>query len=401
MPPSDDRQPAAQAAAKWLLALTVGLILYASFYPFNWDWQRLATAQNGGFPTSLPWGVTIRSDVIANLLFYIPLGALLLATTDANMPRWQAFIRTVALGTLLSVCIEFLQHAAPPRAPALKDVMLNCLSTAIGAAGYWIAQRAGTLPQLRARGFDPALYLLLALWAAFHAAPFVPSLRLRQIHDALQPVLAFDVSIGSVARHFAGYLVLSAVLRALVQRQNFWLAFSVAIALSLGSRVLVVGQVLSPNEILGAALALPIVIALRRQPHRRAAVPLAFLYAVAWLIYGLAPFDFRVAAETFHWVPFRGFLESSMDRGYVQFLEKCFLYVGFVWLMTHAGFRTRTTVAMGIVIAALLEVAQRYSPERVAEITDILLILAAGLVVGAGRAIARIPGPIDANAPRR
>ncbi len=401
MSPRSKSQSATQTAAKCLLVLTIGLILYASFYPFNWNWERLATAQNGGFPTSLPWGATLRSDIVANLLFYIPLGALLLATSNPASPRWQVLVRAVALGTLLSVCVEFLQHAAPPRAPSLKDVVLNAASTAIGALGYLLARRAGTLPQLRARGFDPALYLLIALWAAFHAAPFIPSLQLRQIRNALLPVFEFDLELGGIARHFAGFLILSAAFRALVRRDNFWLAFLAAAALSLGSRILVVGQALSPNELLGLTLALPIIIWLRRVPHRSAAVPLLSLVMLAWFFHGLAPFNFRVSAGVFHWVPFQGFLEAGMDRAYVQFLEKCFLYVGFVWLATHAGLRARTAAITGFGIAALVEMAQRYLPDRIAELTDPLLLLAAGLVVGVAKLIAAQPSPIDAGRARR
>jgi VanZ family protein len=385
MPPNAMMNSTQRTATWCLLFLTIALIAYGSFYPFNWDWSRLASANNGGYPTSLPWGRTIRSDIVANLLFYIPLGALLIALSSPRRAPLLNLLRAIALGTALSVCVEYLQHATPPRTPSLTDVLLNSASTGIGAIGYWWLRRAVGMPQLRARGFDPALLVLLGLWAAFHMAPFMPSVRLRQIYTALQPILEFDLTLGGTARYFASYLIVSAALRALVKRENFWLTFAAAAFLSMASRLLVVGQVLSPDEILGFALALPLVLALRDQPHKRAAMPVLLVVAIAWFIYALAPFDFQTRAQTFQWVPFAGFLENNMDRAYVQFFAKLFLYLGFVWLAAHAGFRARTAGVIGALIAGMIEGAQIYLPGRNAEITDPLLVLAcAALVALAG-----------------
>jgi VanZ family protein len=381
MPTVHPAAPIQRAAAKWLLALTIGLILYASFYPFNWQWERLSHADRGGFPSSLPWGATMRSDVVANLLFYIPLGALLLAIRTAQQSAIRALVSTVALGTALSVSVEFLQYAAPPRTPSLTDVLLNAASTALGALAYLWARRGAAIPQLRGRAFDPALLMLLALWAAFHAAPFFPSLRLSQIYRSIQPLLELEFSFGGTARYLAGYLLLSAALRALVKRENFWIAFGVAIGLSLASRVLVVGQSLNPSELLGLALAMPIIVALRDLPHRRAALPVLLLVVCAWYVYALAPFDFINRGAEFRWIPFYGFLENDWGRAYVQFFEKTYLYLGFVWLAVHAGLRVRTAVVLGASIALTIEFVQRYLPGRVAEMTDPVMLALCGLLV--------------------
>jgi VanZ family protein len=387
MPRSSPSSSTQRTAARWLLFVTIGLIAYASFYPFNWDWERLSTANDGGFPTSLPWGATIRSDIVANLLFYIPLGALLMAVRRSSASGVRAVISTVALGTALSVCMEYLQYATPPRTPSITDVILNCASTAIGAINYVLLQRSAVLPQLRERAFDPALLMLLALWGAFHAAPFMPSLRLRQIYRGLEPLWSFDFSLGGTARFWAGYLLISAALRALVQRQNFWMAFWLVAAASMASRVIVAGQSLAPNEVLGFLLALPVVMALRNTPHRKAAMPLLVLVSVAWFIYALAPFNFETRAHAFNWVPFVGFLDGGMERSYIQFFEKMFLYLGFVWLAVHAGLRVTSAAILGAIIATAIEFAQRYLPGRQAEMTDPFLVLAcAALVAVAGTA---------------
>ncbi|HPF26172.1 MAG TPA: VanZ family protein [Steroidobacteraceae bacterium] len=381
---------AAGGASGWLLALTIGLILYASFYPFDWGWQRFATAQNGHFPTSLPWGPTLRSDVVANLLFYIPLGALLMARGGGSVRGVRLFVRTVALGTALSVCVEYLQYATPLRTPSLTDTLLNATSTALGAGGFLLVRRVLELPQLRRRSFDPAVYLMLAAWLAFHAAPFIPSLRFIQLRDSLQSILSLQWSAGGIARYLAGYLIVSTALRALVKREHFWIAFGALVFLSLSARVFVVGQQLPFDELLGLLLALPVIAMLRSTPHQNACAPVTLLVIACWLIYGLAPFDFVNRAGPFGWLPFGGFLENQVERGYLQFFEKAFLSLGVVWLIVTAGGTVVLAAILGVSIAAFIEFAQRYLPGRVAEVADPLLVMAAALVVAIGVALRRL-----------
>ena len=379
--------------SRWLLALTIGLILYASFYPFDWSWQRLSTAQNGGFPTSLPFGQLLRSDVVANLLFYIPLGGLLMAVRRPHSPDWRHVLHAVALGAALSVAVEYLQYGIPARTPSLTDTSLNAISTGIGAWGYVLVQRLLGLPQLRQRAFDPALYLILAAWLAFHAAPFMPNLRFSQLRNSLQSVLEMQWTLGGVARFLAGYLILSTALRVLLNREHFWLVFTALVALSLFSRSFVVGQYLSFDELLGLLLALPLIGLLRKTPHRQASVPILLVVIACWLTYGLAPFDFVNRAEAFNWMPFRGFLDNDVERGYLLFFEKSFLYLGVTWLIVTAGGTTRFAALLAVTVAIFIEFAQRYLPGRIAEVTDPLLVLAAALLVGIGAVLRRANEP--------
>jgi len=374
-------------AARWLLALTVGGIVYASFYPFDWSWQRFATAQNGGYPMSLPWAPTQRSDIVANLLFYVPLGALLMAAFFDNTSRGRALLKSIALGSALSVCIEYLQYATPTRTPSLTDTLLNATSTAIGALIFLWVQRVLGAPQLRRRALDPAAYLLIAAWLAFHVAPFMPNLRFAQLRDSLHTVLTLQWSIGGIAHFIADYLILATVLRALVKREHFWLIYLLLIGFGLFARAVVVGQQLPFDELLGLSVALALIVPLRRVPHRQTCLPVLLVVIVCWLFYGLAPFDFVNRAAAFHWVPFRGFLDNAVERAYLLFFEKSFLYLGVGWLTVTGGGTARFAAGLAVGIAIFIEFAQRYLPGRVAEITDPLLVLIAALIVGMSAAI--------------
>ncbi len=399
----DSRTETSQASSgiAWLLALTIAAIVYGSFYPFDWSWQRFATAQNGAMPTRLPWGPALRSDVVANLLFYIPLGALLAALGRRDTRGWQHLVRAVALGTALSVCVEFLQYGAPTRTPSLTDTALNAISTLVGALGALVVQRLVGIPRLRRRAFDPAIILMLAAWAGFHIAPFMPNLRFAQLRESLDTVLTLQWTLSGAARFMAGYLILSMLLRTLVKREHFWLSWLLFVAVTLFARAIVVGQSLPFDELLGLLAALPLIGLFRGVPQQKASLPVLLLVIVGWFIYGLAPFDFVNRAATFHWLPLQGFLDNEVQRGYLQFLEKLFLFTGVVWLTVKAGGSVWFAASLGFVLAACIEFAQRYLPGRIAEVTDPLLVLVAALVVSIGVAIDKVAAPTRSGKSRR
>ena len=80
--------------------------------------------------------------------------------------------------------------------------------------------------RLRRLNVNPALALLLALWVAAHAAPFLPRLRPGRIRAAIDASLSLTPSIGGVASYLAAWLILSAVMRTLFRRETFWPLFA-------------------------------------------------------------------------------------------------------------------------------------------------------------------------------
>jgi VanZ like family len=84
------------------------------------------------------------SDAIVNVILYAPLGASL-AALGRRGPR------AVAVGFLLSACIELTQAFLPGRDPSLGDVTFNTLGTAAGQALWWAGTR-WILPAPRTAG---------------------------------------------------------------------------------------------------------------------------------------------------------------------------------------------------------------------------------------------------------
>ncbi len=147
------------------------LVAYASLHPFaNWrapndEATRFLFA---GWPAYI-----IGSDVIINVLAYIPLGLLLTLVWMGRLPRWGAVSAGAASAMLFSLAIEFAQTYLPTRISSNVDVLTNSLGALWGGivASAW-GERwvlSGELHRLRERHFRAGsridvAFVLLALW---------------------------------------------------------------------------------------------------------------------------------------------------------------------------------------------------------------------------------------------
>ncbi|HEY3279471.1 MAG TPA: VanZ family protein [Gemmatimonadales bacterium] len=107
----------------------------------------IATLHSAG--TELPPGWTLAlvagdealAEVVQNVLLFIPFGV---ALALAGWPTTA--LRLVALGTVLSFCVEFAQQWIPGRDPSLGDLVFNTLGTALGLflvrRAHWLSPTA-------------------------------------------------------------------------------------------------------------------------------------------------------------------------------------------------------------------------------------------------------------------
>lgn len=174
----------------WPLAwVYVGLIVYASLYPFS-PWRPLGLQ---------PWAYWLAPwpkywtgfDVTVNVIGYMPLGALLAAgLVRAN--RAGAHVWPVLVGFVLSANMEALQTFLPSRVASREDCLLNTLGTAAGAALVLLAFRLGLLSRwsrLRARWLvaeSRGGLVLLLLWPVALLFPAPVPFGLGQVLERVQ-----------------------------------------------------------------------------------------------------------------------------------------------------------------------------------------------------------------------
>jgi VanZ family protein len=158
--------------ARYLLAAYVLLLCYASLHPLTgWRDTGIDPLTFLGAPL-WPRYYTVF-DLTANVLVYMPLGALGIWAIYPRLRGPVAFFLVVLGGTLLSLLLETLQGYLPNRIPSELDWVLNTCGVAPGAAFglsfVKVIVGQGILHDLRHRLFRPgkgtdAGLVLLAAW---------------------------------------------------------------------------------------------------------------------------------------------------------------------------------------------------------------------------------------------
>lgn len=108
-------------------------VVYGSLVPFDFQPRPVSDAWQAFI--NAPWlsiGPAGRADWVANLLLYIPLGALSVAITRSRLATLTALFVSAAL----ALAIEFAQLYVPARTVSLNDLIAELLGVAIGLIAW-------------------------------------------------------------------------------------------------------------------------------------------------------------------------------------------------------------------------------------------------------------------------
>ena len=183
-----------QRTSAWPLALSfVGLIVYASLYPFG-DWRDQGIA-----PWAFLWAPWPKYwtgfDIASNIIGYVPAGFLLALTAWRTGRSRRVIVRTTLACATLSLVLETLQSYLPGRVPSNVDLALNMSGGWLGAVIATWMEKVGAIDRwsrFRARWFLPDAsggMVLLALWPAALLFPAAVPLGLGQVLERLETAL--------------------------------------------------------------------------------------------------------------------------------------------------------------------------------------------------------------------
>jgi len=122
-----------------LLGAYLCALVYGSLYP--WSGWRSTGGSSLGFlfePWSRYW---TWFDVLANVVVYVPLGALAATLLRRHFGRAAAFVVPILLGAFASLVLESLQSFVPARVPSRLDWLANTAGAALGAAASVLSGR--------------------------------------------------------------------------------------------------------------------------------------------------------------------------------------------------------------------------------------------------------------------
>ena len=184
-----------QKTSAWPLALScIGLIVYASLYPFS-DWRAQGVA---------PWAFLIAPwpqywtgfDIGINILGYMPAGFFLALAACRTGRTRHAVLRSTLVCLVLSMGMETVQIYLPSRVSSNVDFGLNVLGGWLGALSATFLERLGALTRwsrVRARWFIAdarGALVLLALWPVSLLFPLAVPLGLGQVLVRVETAIA-------------------------------------------------------------------------------------------------------------------------------------------------------------------------------------------------------------------
>jgi VanZ family protein len=385
MPKSQGNLAASATILRVLPWVVLAAIVYASLYPFELSLTRLSSQLRSDWCARMLVARSSPVDTVANLFFYIPLGFAILLRTGRKANTFRAVLLGVGLCMGLSLALEILQHATATRTPSLLDLCLNTVSGTAGAAlAIWSPQfhaRLTSTAWLRHGRLRPAEVTIAALWLCLHAAPFIPRMGLYRTIASLDDVRIWEWSLSATALWVCRYLLLATILRLVLQRARFWVAYLLVIAGSLAAQIVFIQHYLSPDEIMGAAIVVPIIGMMREIRSVQTLLPIWSLALLAYTVSALAPFNFSSAPQTFDWLPFTAVMESGVQFGFFSMTGKVFVFLALLWLAMQAKVSLFAATAFLFLATSVLEMIQIYLPDRAAELTDPVLVLLPALLL--------------------
>ncbi len=218
--------------------------------------------------------------MVANFLFYLPLG--FLATAVQRRQNGASVLAATLLGAMLSLGIELAQMYLPQRDSDFRDLACNAAGSLAGGFSSLAVRRFW--PNITIPWPSPVASGLILLWIGWQMFPFVPVLRRYKLHEiaAQLPIWNFRrIEFGDVA--FAAFTLYAFISRR--ERKNGITALMVAVvlALALVGQSLVQGLIFSNVGIAAAATGLIIGICLWR-PEQRALWFALGLILSTWLV---------------------------------------------------------------------------------------------------------------------
>jgi VanZ family protein len=337
-----------------------------------------------------------RADILANVVAYVPFGAMLAyAAATATDRGWLRSIGVaLALGTALSLGLEVTQACLPGRTSSWADVAANAAGVAAGAllAGVWRrvvrdAGGAGPLGMLADPPVGPLALAALLVWLAHQTFPWSLSIRLETFRENVayvEPLLAGAPALDpmTLARHSAIWMCGGLLLRA-VSRPGTPVAMAMLLlaVLTVGVQLFLELPRLSAESLLGIALALPLLLVVDRraplalQPYLLLITTL-MLTAVHQLQPGGHGFYYR-----FSWLPVFGGGSplNALQTGLFFFACALAYATAAAWMRPERP-RWMTLAVLTVAWQFLLELAQIRVPGRVPD-TSTPLLLAAGWAI--------------------
>jgi len=364
-----------------LLVLVVGAVFYGSLFPF--EFHAAGSAHDAVVHFFSTWRQLpqSRGDLLANLLFYVPLGLTLGLWLRPRVSTLVLIGISAAVGGLLSTAMEIAQFFDAGRVSCMSDLYLNTLGCCVGAVGATLVQGRLVHMNITLTSDSRFVALLLLAWLGWRLFPFEPTIDLHKYWSSLKPLFetpslsTFDLFRFTVMWACAGYLARRGLN---LFRSLELLGMGLLCVLLL--KILIIGLVITLPEILGLALGIFFLQFESRLDSTISIRLLTGLLVVFIVMERLQPWHFALFGHPFEWIPLYGFLHGSIQVDILSFLQKFFFYGTLLWFLVRTGIRPSYAIIFECSLLFATSIAQTHLPHRSGEIGDSVLAGLVGLI---------------------
>ncbi|WP_045220292.1 VanZ family protein [Desulfonatronum thioautotrophicum] len=366
------------------LLIYIFLVFYGSLYPFT-GWH---IPQNTLWEHFFLWN-TNKSDMLLNVLVYMPLGFLIFAAIEKKVKCHFAILISILLGSSISFCVEVIQFFLQHRITTISDWILNSLGSFLGSLfGLFTVGRskiAEILHTYKKNLFHdhPSSNLgifVLVLWTLSQLTPLVPSPSWSNIKEGLKPVwyVLQDYTLYDPLHAFiytTNVLAICLVTILIAKRRKIVLAIVfLYIGCVMVLKVPIIGRQISLEALTGSIIGCSMAFFLCTKSVRTITILAAIMIITAFVVHQIRPGSHN-ELYAFNWVPFRSHMTPV---GLINILGALwpFTALGFLAIAANAGWRLM--VFCGFCVAALAfstEWLQQYIPGRYPDITPTFLAI--------------------------
>ncbi len=359
------------------LGLVCLLIVYGSLYPLTWSFSA---------PRDFIWSGPISlTDLVENVILFLPLGALLGWATQGSARKVSHFATWFVLALALASVLQWLQKYLP-RTPALSDVVFNMAGYALGwVAGLVSRGRVARLMQrhLHWAQADRFTLVLLALWLVAELYPLIPTLDVSSVAHNIKSLwqqnlwqprrmllhLGMTVIGLSAVAHLARTAQLAPQARPLAL---------LAALMVLTGKFVVVGQSPSMAVVVGIFGGFLLWRWIDTWPSERRWAATAWLAVFTYVLDALWPWQWRISPSAMEWMPFASALRTSVEAAITTRAFEGLCFGAILWSTVRNGALLPGLTLSTALLAFACEWTQRYLPTRTPEVTSVLVALAMG-----------------------
>ena len=355
--------------------LVIFFIAYGSLYPFNFDLTRDMPAEPVDW--LLNWQQrTIKSDLIANVLLFIPygfFGALQVQQKGRRYPLLAIALMIVS-GVFFALLLQVLQFYLPSRVPHAADAVINSLGILIGvsAAAYTNSQRINRLIPNRMRfELSPAM-LLLVLWLGLQFFPYIPVFESTQFDKSISGLFASIWSMESWLKGTLYWLIFYAVFYQVVSTRSH-----IVFLLIISVFVIVIKMAMYRSHISWSEItALPFALILHRYLAINSKVVLLAIASILLMVWeNVFPLQWSSQMGSIQWLPFKGVLQGSTWYNLSSLFETS-LIMGSVAYFVGRWVKSYFAGALLLVLLTLIiNIIQLFIEHKQTDITSVIMAL--------------------------